>query len=78
MFALAHDSNDHHGRRRVDVDGDGKNWAVDAIDVEKKEVRLRLLDKPTRTESLDDLRANYKLGGFRAHMMKLNALGEKK
>jgi hypothetical protein len=60
------------------VDGDGKNWAVEAIDVEKKEVRLRLLDKPTRTESLDDLRANYKLGGFRAHMMKLKALGEKK
>jgi hypothetical protein len=60
------------------VDGDGKNWAVEAVDMEKKEVRLRLIDKPRRTESLDDLRANYKLGGIRAGMMALKELSAKK
>lgn len=60
------------------VDGDGKTWAVEAVNMEKKEVRLCLVDKPTRTESLDDLRANYKLAGIRPSMTKLKELNEKK
>ena len=47
------------------VDGEGRNWSVVAIDVDRKEVRLRLVDPPERTVPVEDLRKNYKLGGLR-------------
>jgi hypothetical protein len=52
------------------VDGDGKNWAVEAVDVERQEVVLRLVDKPFRRITLGELRERYTLGGARGFLKK--------
>ena len=44
----------------------GKTWAVTAVDVEKRQVRLRLVDRVERNVSIDVLRRAYTLAGLRA------------
>ena len=52
-------------------DRTGKTWSVVSIDVERRQVRLRLVDKPERTVSLDILRKTYTLTGLRAIQEKM-------
>jgi hypothetical protein len=44
----------------------GKTWAVVSIDVERRVVRLRMVDPPERVVSVEVLRKSYTLAGLRA------------
>ena len=52
------------------ADKEGRNWAVQYVDMEGQQVRLRLVDPPEKTVTLAELRRNYKVTGLRRQILK--------
>jgi hypothetical protein len=48
------------------IDTGGRRWAVDAVDIEARKVRLRLVDRQEIDVSIEDLRADFTFTGVAA------------